>query len=201
MGSMLAVFAVFGAVRSAAGERIELNFNYGWRFAYNGSVAAAGPGTCDFEESLVNYDCTGLERNPNRFNATDCRMACCYNPDCLWWQQSIGPKPKFDDRTCLHGTAEAAVSCKPTNKPGGNGLVGGHRRIKPSPPYLTDRAEGAVSFPDSDWEVVDLPHDFVARNGTITPDADSHRGYFTYEVPALHRSKMYLELLARVLYC
>ena len=42
----------------------------------------SGPGTCSFPSTLTNYACEGLERNPNRFNHTDCRMACCYNPSC-----------------------------------------------------------------------------------------------------------------------
>ena len=161
---------------STVSGRQELNFNYGWRFAYL-DPSAAGPGTCSFPESLDNMDCTGLERNPNRFNFTDCEQACCYNPDCLWWQQAVGPKPQFDDRTCLHGSASADVTCKPSDKP--NGMVGGRRRSSPSPAFLTNRSRGAASYDDSDWERVVLPHDFVARNGTITADADSHRGYFT----------------------
>ena len=100
----------------------------------------------------------------------------------MWWQQAekhqgVGA----GDRMCLHGSAEARVTCTKAARP--NGLVGGHRKSKPSPPFLTNRTEAAPGFDDSAWELVDAPHDFVARNGTITEGADSHRGRSTTPHP------------------
>lgn len=163
---------------AAASQRTELNFNRGWRFAYEGDPDAAGPGTCHFDDSFTDADCTGLERNPNRFNYTDCEQACCYDPSCLGWQQAVSNNGKANsDRTCTHAYVGSSWNCTPSSKP--NGHVGGQRPSSPVPAYLTNRSRGGADFDDRGWELVDAPHDFVARNGTISEGADSHRGYFS----------------------
>ena len=154
-----------------ASVRTEVNFNYGWRFFYTEKNESAGPGTCAFPKSLDGLDCSGLERNPNRFVAGDCARACCYLEDCLFWQHS--------GRECLHGYAGnlANITCTEPKKP--SKYTGGQRDAKPNPPFLTNRTRGNADFDDSDWERVTLPHDFVARNGTITETASDRHGYFT----------------------
>ena len=154
-----------------ASVRTEVNFNYGWRFFYTEKNESAGPGTCAFPKSLDGLDCSGLERNPNRFVAGDCARACCYLEDRLFWQHS--------GRECLHGYAGnlANITCTEPKTP--SKYTGGQRDAKPNPPFLTNRTRGNADFDDSDWERVTLPHDFVARNGTITETASDRHGYFT----------------------
>ena len=183
--------------------RTTTNFNYGWYFAHLRDDA--GPGTCAFEDSLDGLVCsTGLVRNPNMFNWTDCREACCYNEGCRWWQHA---PPRY----CWHGYT-SDVDCQPAaafpSCTSGTSKYpcirrGGHRRQLPSPAFRDDRTLGTnaeqllqawsegrgglalnralsrasvsndASSSDGaiEWELVDLPHDYIARNGTITPHA------------------------------
>ena len=86
-------------------------FQYAWRFHYGddpSSPPESGPGTCDFEDDLQDYDlCDGMEHNPNRFSEQDCRLACCYDPNCLVWQAF----PIAKGRMCYHGYVSTNPTC------------------------------------------------------------------------------------------
>ena len=81
---LVVVGRVFGRV-----SRTIVPFQYGWRFHYGDdptSPPLSGPGYCStaFETNLNDYNvCDGMERNPNRFSEKDCRLACCYDPNCM----------------------------------------------------------------------------------------------------------------------
>jgi hypothetical protein len=57
-------------------------------------------------------------------------------------------------------------------------MIGGSRPAPDAQTLLkTDYPYAAAAFDDKRWELVDAPHDFIARNAEFTLDADSHRGY------------------------
>ena len=165
---------------TAAAETI--NFNYGWRFLYEGPEAA-GPDNATCSQATwtalePNATCVGMERNPNRFNYTDCATACCYNPSCMSWQMAVHTGGSFvhgHDRECLHGYAGVAIHCS-VDAEAPSFMIGGKRAAVPSPLLKTDYAYASPSFSDNEWRRVDAPHDFVSEQG-FSEDADSHRGY------------------------
>ena len=90
----VSLFLVLGRVFGRASRTI-VPFQYGWRFHYGDdptSPPLAGPGHCStaFETNLNDYNvCDGMERNPNRFSEKDCRLACCYDRNCMAWQTNL----------------------------------------------------------------------------------------------------------------
>lgn len=148
-------------------------FGYGWRFHYGpepGSNVGPGAAQCSFEEDLTDMVCTGMEHNPNRFSVKDCRLGCCYNPNCLSYQANL------TQRHCFHGYKGHIVNCTK----GKSGYSGGRRTKSPNPPFRTDYAFAAdiESKIDADWPVVDVPHDFIAEYGNFTnnPEDFKHGG-------------------------
>ena len=165
-------------VAAASASRVSLTFNYAWRFHYGDDPSSppdSGPGTCTFEEDLQDLPiCAGMEHNPNRFSEKDCRLACCYDPECLVWQAF----PLENGRACYHGYS-SNVSCAPGSEPSGMG--GGRRAHKPSPAFRTDytfaTADAACDV-DADWEVVDAPHDFISAKANFANDVTNFKqGY------------------------
>ena len=162
-------------------SRTVVPFQYGWRFHYGddpSSPPLSGPGSCStaFEEDLQDYEiCDGMERNPNRFSEKDCRLACCYDPTCLAWQAY----PLALGRECYHAYIGMNISCSRPDKPSGMG--GGRRQNPPNPAFRTDytfATEDAMSSIDSEWPLVDAPHDFIAEYGNFTNDVTNFKqGY------------------------
>ena len=156
-------------------------FQYGWRFHYGddpSSPPLAGPGHCStaFDKNLQDYDiCDGMERNPNRFSEKDCRLACCYDPNCMAWQAY----PLALGRACFHAYAGMNITCKRPEKP--TGIGGGQRQKSPSPPFRTDYSfatADATSGIDETWPIVNAPHDFIAEFGNFTNDVTNFKqGY------------------------
>ena len=176
---LCASFALSASVLKS--PRTVVPFQYAWRFHYGddpSSPPEAGPGHCStaFEESLQDYSiCEGMERNPNRFSEKDCRMACCYDPTCMAWQAY----PLALNRMCFHAYKGMNISCSRPQKP--TGIGGGRRSKPPSPPFRTDYSfatADASSTIDSDWAVVDAPHDFIAEYANFTDDVTNFKqGY------------------------
>ena len=125
---------------------------------------------------LSGYDvCDGMERNPNRFSEKDCRMACCYDPNCMVWQAF----PIAYGRQCYHGYKDAQVTCtKPANK---TQMGGGLRKHSPLPAFRTDYSFATATADasiDTNWPVVDAPHDFLAEFANFTNDPENFKqGY------------------------
>jgi hypothetical protein len=155
-------------------ERVELNFNLGWSFLYLERDDATD--ACTFETSLAGQTCSGLELDTHRFEARDCREACCHDARCLWWQHRTVPP------MCWLGYADhpTAVTCV-AQQPGETPRTGGHRAHGAPAPTSTLYAAATLdaSAASAAWERVDLPHDFVATHGTLTPSEDPTRGYLT----------------------
>ena len=113
-----------------------------------------------------------MEHNPNRFSEKDCRTACCYDPDCLVWQQGSN---------CFHGYKGMNVTCKKT----GANKTGGRRAASPDPAFKPNYkfAADASSALDNDWEVVDTPHDFVAERANFSNNPEDFKhGYLQRNV-------------------
>jgi len=164
------------------GERTVVPFQYAWKFHYGDdptSLPDSGPGSClvAFEEDLQDYGiCQGMERNPNRFSEKDCRTACCYDPNCYAWQAY----PLKLGRQCFHAyRGMNNITCTKPEK--ATGIGGGRREKAPVPAFRTDYSfavADATSDIDSDWPLVDAPHDFIAEYGNFTNDVTNFKqGY------------------------
>ena len=90
-----------------------------------------------------------MERNPNRFSEKDCRIACCYDPNCMVTKltktysshglytdrlRPFAPQvwqayPLSKGRQCFHGYKSANVSC--THDNGKNSGLGGGTALEP----------------------------------------------------------------------
>ena len=68
------------------------------------------------------------------------------------------------------------ISCR-ARQAGEDTRTGGQRFVGGQPSISTLYA--AETQPTTHWERIDLPHDFIHRNGTLTPSEDPTRGYFT----------------------
>ncbi len=103
MTTMVAlVVTFFLACLSAVHCRMQINFNYAWRFHFGDEQdGGPGPGYCAFE-NISGYSCSNMYNNPNHRIASDCMMDCCYNSDCLYWQ--------FSELRCLHGGSDASCT-------------------------------------------------------------------------------------------
>jgi hypothetical protein len=162
-------------------SRYTVPFQYGWRFHYGddpSSPPLSGPGHCStaFEKNLQDYSiCSGMERNPNRFSEKDCRLACCYDPNCMAWQAY----PLALGRACFHAYKGMNITCMRPEKP--SGIGGGRRQKSPSPPIRTDYSfatADATSTIDQSWAIVNAPHDFIAEYGNFTNDVTNFKqGY------------------------
>eukprot|EP00055_Hartaetosiga_balthica_P011807 m.55149 g.55149 ORF g.55149 m.55149 type:complete len:1043 (-) comp7742_c0_seq2:1300-4428(-) len=151
--------------------RISLNFNYGWRFRFGHAPdGQEGPAPCVFTNiSSQPIVCTGLDNNPNRFSVGDCAAACCYNPECYLWT-SIS-------KSCFHGGKDA--TCVEDAK--GKGYDGTGKRASVQP-IRTDYEFAKANVNDSNWEVVDAPHDFLITNSYFSPKADMKHGHIMRNV-------------------
>ena len=155
--------------------RSTIPFQYAWRFHYGDdptSLPGAGPGTCAFDEDLQDFQlCDGMEHNPNRFSEKDCRIACCYDPECFVWQAF----PIEKGRACYHGYSSTNVTCKAGGK--ASGMGGGRRTSSPTPAFRTNYsfAADADSSIDAAWPVVDAPHDFISEYANFTDDSTNFK--------------------------
>jgi beta-galactosidase/beta-glucuronidase len=179
---LLRLALILSVLTFGEADRITAPFQYGWRFHFGDETAASrwpdGPGTCAFPEDLTGFQCTGMERNPNRFSQKDCRTSCCYDPNCLSWQAyNIA-----NGRQCYHGYKGMNVTC---SKKSGDKIGGGRRKASPFPAFRTDYkfAVDASSTVDQNWPVVDAPHDFIAERANFTDNPEDFKhGYLERNV-------------------
>ena len=185
MKKMLLCLLLLAQIRySSSVKRTIVPFSFGWRFHYGDDPSASpgdGPGYCNeaFTINLTNIGvCGGMERNPNRFSPKDCRIACCYDSNCLAWQAY----PIALGRQCYHYYKDSGseIDC-PALKPGNlSGLQGGRRDRSPSPAFRTDYVFATDSTQDVDrnWTLVDVPHDFISSRANFTNDISNFKqGY------------------------
>jgi hypothetical protein len=118
-----------------------------------------------------------MYQNPNRVNDYDCATACCYNPDCFVVRPAVGwrcclQRPggaltpaalrwvqwQQDDagRKCLHGGSNAVCTLDPSAE----AFNGGVRTTVP--PLKTSFVFSQQTLDDSQWRIMDVPHDVRA---------------------------------------
>ena len=141
-------------------SRETVKFDFGWRFQLGGNNIAPCPESA-FPKNLSGVECMGLRRGSSN-NADDCRGECCADVMCPIWQYT-------DSQGCWIGPSS---DCNHTS----SSWVGGGRDTpaKPLPP--PDSGPTSRDFDDSNWEIVDAPHDSIitgeyAQNGTVRGQA------------------------------
>ena len=143
---VLSTFEVTGSV----------NFDFAWRFS------VAEPFHCDLNDFTYSYNdmqCNGLNSKLQK-SADDCRDACCNDFNCIVWQYN-------DSLGCFIGQSK---DCQHPSK----GWVGGGRD-PPKPPTQYPK-QAAKNYDDSEWEIVDVPHDGLI-NGTYDQNSVEGHGY------------------------
>ena len=150
-------FAILSA-SSPGTERV--NFDFGWRFSrVNLSVHCSASA---FPNNLSSVECYGLYSTGAK-NADDCRDACCGESMCLIWQFSAS-------NGCWIG---ASSSCSNSTED----WVGGGRN---SSPVVPTPLPASKFYDDSEWEVIDVPHDGLI-NGTYDKSAVKSHAYLPIE--------------------
>ena len=184
----VALLLVAGA--SAEFSRTVIPFGGGWKFKLGDDPkgSGTGPNQCVFSRNVTGMACTGVETDPNRFTADDCRISCCYDPDCYVWQQY--------KTACYHGGKDAKCS-----KDDSAEFFDGGMRTEIAP-YQVDYSYAQHHFDDSSWDTISVPHDFLI-NGTFTDSADIRHGFLprkvgwyrkSFTIPATSkRSLLYFE--------
>lgn len=141
------ILAVAVVVNGVSPIRETVNFDFAWRFKLGEDGSTVQCSEKEFPQDLNAVECFDLKRSPvNVTNADDCRGICCANIMCSIWQFA-------NSNGCWLGE-NIDINCS-QNKD----WVGGGRDVpaKPLPPATN----GATSrhYDDSDWEIVDVPHD------------------------------------------
>jgi hypothetical protein len=140
-------------------DRATVSLNFGWRAA----LASVEPPICtvNYTVSLNNQRCMGL----TQLDATDaptCAAAACTKFLQGWqWLQGQG---------CWAGLTN---QCGPSN----DAWVGSSSPTIPVPlPPPANSPEAQVTYDDSTWEVVDIPHD-AGINGAYAPNNNGGEGF------------------------
>ena len=167
---------------SPAMPRETLPFDFAFRFAVEraqqqqqqpqAANCSSDPAAA-FPVNRTGGACSGLKSNYGMANATACAAACCADPSCVVWQFTdalpLPPAPQ-PHGGCWHGS-------KPCRTLRGIPFwLGGARSPLPSPPSPPGATCAgsceAVAYNDSDWSIVDAPHDMLI-GGAVS---ESNRG-------------------------
>ncbi len=154
------------AVTTASARQV-VPFDYAWRFRTVPSAPPPAPPAtwrkaCPAFNATSSDTCSGLVATPaGNGSAASCRQQCCNNAECYVWQYSLVPasdrcwtgqckSPGPDVSTWI--SQAAPVPSKPHPAP----------PAPPAPhPPQNDCAYCGVEVDDSDWELIDAPHDFI----------------------------------------
>ena len=140
-----------GAAAVASSPRLEIPFDFGWRFHLgtpgNGSKFCSDRGSV-YTVQLNDVQCTGLSANQQAVTADLCEAAACANR-ATTWQFCADSKCKAP---CFFGNIPYIKQC---TRPDGR-FVGAGRALDTWP---LDTAPAATNFNDSSFYIVDTPHD------------------------------------------
>eukprot|EP01052_Picozoa_sp_SAG31_P022624 SAG31_NODE_1808_length_7230_cov_32.785835_7_plen_468_part_00 len=171
--------------------RETVSFNFGWRFT-SGDPPGIPPACASADFENLTTDCAGTFYAPLHSPA-DCMKACCpgsgYHPNCSVWSWCDAKDP-------AHWKENVTCGCylgdmKTTSCPGKPSKIkwSGGRRTAPWP----ERSQSAYADPDYDdsqWQLVDAPHDFVIANEFSPAAADGgQHGYLERERPGHYRKR------------
>ena len=157
---LLLVLAI--ATTGYCSKRETVNFDFAWKFKLGEGIIPKCPEK-EFPKDLSDVHCSDLERIMIVTTADDCRGMCCNDPMCAVWQFS-------NTNVCFIGQGNNCTT-KAKNWIGGKRTVPGKA---PKPPAL--HGSIARDYDDSDWEIVDVPHDSVI-NGEYSESASNRQAF------------------------
>ena len=141
---------------SSCFESETVSFDYGWRFTtYTSKIHCQASA---FPQNLSAVQCIGLSSKKAN-NVDECRDICCNQPACMIWQYASA-------QGCWVGVSD---NCETPS----DSWVGGGRSSVPVQPVPKLAYK---NYDDSDWEIVDVPHDGLI-NGTYDSNEDQGHGY------------------------
>lgn len=144
-----------------------INFDFGWRFHLGEATGNFSCPSSAFPTNLSNVECLGLKRN-SATTEDSCRNACCDDPSCAIWQFEAS----CNSSSCGCWTGQSDNCSTPNKK-----WVGGGRKVpSPVPAGPTSR-----DYNDTDWEIVDTPHDFVI-DGKYAQDGPRSHAYLPQNI-------------------
>jgi hypothetical protein len=175
---------------SVRSPRTTVPFDFGWKHRLglhkapgppppSPPPAKCGPGNEPFPVNMTAVRCLGLNRAPEgKASPEACELACCKQPSCAVWQWSSPPSDK--SKGCWIGNLPRSQCTSPDPI-----WQGGWRDIPvPGPPANPQPGpnppEAQITYDDSSWEDVQLPHDGLikqAPSNTSCPEGCSGKSY------------------------
>lgn len=164
LAARLAAAAAVAAVATGAPvtSRVVVPLDFGWRH-YLGDVQTTCNASDPFPVNMTDLQCSGLFQADGVTDAAGCAAACCSSAGCQVWQWAAAP-PATPVGSCWIG--QITQPC--TRSPGWVSAAANGSALTPSVPQ--------PGFPDSTWELVDLPHDAII-NTTFNPNGTEGAGY------------------------
>ena len=150
--------------------RETINFDFAWRFQLGDYDIITTCSDSDFPNNYNGLQCYGLFQVTKARNIDDCRGACCANTMCSIWQYS-----DFYSGCWMGKHAD----CK--GPPGDWTGRGG--RITPAEPQPSSPNERTSrDYDDSQWEILDLPHDAFIDGEYQEEGTSRDQGYLPQNV-------------------
>ncbi len=181
----LLLLGLHALAECASGGRSTHSFDGGWLFHYGDAAKQElCPGSA-FEEFKGMY-CPGWgHQAAYDITEDECKRYCCGDSSCAGWN--------YNGRWCSLGNSHA--ECVPGQGPGswkGKGNWTGGFRAVPAP--LIEPPSGGphdVTYNDSTWRALDLPHDYVVEQAPVNQPEWNH-GFRPKEV-AWYRKHFHLD--------
>ena len=162
---LLLIPAASALLPAATFPRQVLPFDYAWRFRKVQPAKPPAPPPpprrkeCPAFNATSPATCSGLTATPaGNGSAASCRQQCCTNADCFVWQYSLAAAR---DR-CWTGQCKSPGPDVPTWI---SQAAPAPSKPPPTPPAPTPPESGCmycgVEVDDSQWELIDAPHDFI----------------------------------------
>ena len=155
-------------VEEAETGRLETNFDFAWR--YHAGDVDSNTTSCTFPYNLTGYQCLGLVYVPAN-TADECADHCCRSMDCEIWQFAA-PASQQGNGCWLGQSNQCAVNTQQLWLSGGR-----NASVRPPP---AKNGPTSLSYNDSSWSVVDVPHDAIIT-GVYAENATRSHGYLPYK--------------------
>eukprot|EP01084_Bolivina_argentea_P180807 312361_1 len=147
-------------------RRIQMNFDFNWLFTiipnqYLNCSASS------FPKDMNGMQCFGLSTGPGG-GIQECIDACCSDPSCAVYQY------------CVNSTCEPVNSCWiGSDNSCQKAASGWISRSRPTPapvPPMND-SYAKPNFNDSNWNQVNIPHDYIVGTGAFSPLNEGSHGF------------------------
>jgi len=171
---MLALF-----LSSLSASRTDYLLSYSWKFALEDQPTPKNCSASTFPVDLTDKQCDGLKQQLQVADEESCREMCCADDACSVWQWCEPGHDCAPANSCWTGDGIDMSAC--TNAQSGWASTGRTTTPGPSPqPQPGDACPNnswcSVTYDDTKWRGVTLPHDFVVE-GTFSESADKSHGY------------------------